>query len=186
MRGWLDSNWLRASAYLVAFAAAFLAGWRERRNARDELDVWPTFWFITAGLFLTMAIGRAAGIGGLVTQLGRSEAFSQGWYDHRRALQVIVAGSVGAIWSIAVLGALWGVPARRRRYVPASIVVFTLICFVGIRLVSLHQIDGLLYRRDVAGLRVDAALELVGVSIAAAVTFWRPRTAPGPLPPPAH
>jgi len=39
------------------------------------------------------------------------------------------------------------------------------MCFVGIRLVSLHQIDGLLERRHVAGVRVGAVLEVVGVSL---------------------
>ena len=175
MFSWLESNWLRAAGYAVVTAAAFLAGWRERRRAPVEADLWPAFWFITAGLFLAMVIGRAADLGGWVTRLGRSEALSQGWYRHRRPLQAVVVGSIGAVWLVSVVAALWKVPGRRRRYLPAAIVVGTLLCFVGIRLVSLHQIDGLLSRREFAGLKVGGVVELFGVSVATAITFWQPR-----------
>jgi len=176
MFGWLGSNWLRVAAYAVAAGAALLAGWRERRRARVEVHIWPTFWVLTAGLFLMMVVGRAANLGGWATSLGRSEALSQGWYLHRRKFQVIAVGSIGAAWFVTVVVALLRVPARRRRYLPAATVVFTLMCFAGIRVVSLHQIDGLLYRRHLAGVKVDAILELFGVAVATAITFWQPRS----------
>lgn len=177
MSGWLGSNWLRVAMYAVAAAAAVLAARRERRRARVEVGLWPTFWLITAGLFLMMVVGRAANLGGLATELGRSEALSHGWYNNRRKVQAVVVGSIGATWFVTVVVALSRVPARRRRYLPAAVIVFTLMCFAGIRLVSLHQVDGLLERRNLAGVKVGAVLELVGVSIATAVTFWQPRSA---------
>jgi hypothetical protein len=64
MSGWRGSNWLRVAAYSVAPVAALLAGRRERGRARAEVGLWPMFWFITAGLFLMMVVGRAANLGG--------------------------------------------------------------------------------------------------------------------------
>jgi hypothetical protein len=175
MSGWLESSWLRVAAYSVAAGAALVAGLRERERARVEVGVWPTFWFLTAGLFVIVAVGRAADLGQWVTQLGRGEAVSHGWYHHRRKVQVALVGAIGATCLVTVVVAMFRLPARRRRYLPAAVVVFTLMCFEGVRLVSLHQIDALLYRRHIGGVEVGTILELIGVSIAVAITFWQPR-----------
>jgi hypothetical protein len=176
MSGWLGSNWLRVVAYAVAAAAALLAGVRERRRSGVEDGVWPTFWFVTAGLFLLVVLARATDLGGWATALGRDEAVAHGWYSHRRKVQALVVGSIGVAWFLVVVAALLRFHVRRRRYLPAAIVVFSLMCLAGIRLVSLHQIDAVLYRRSIAGLKVGALMELVGVLVAVAVTFWRPRS----------
>jgi hypothetical protein len=176
MSGWLGSNWLRVVAYAVAAACALLAGVRERLRSGVEDGVWPTFWFVTAGLFLLVVLARATDLGGWATALGRDEAVAHGWYSHRRKVQALVVGSIGVAWFLVVVAALLRFHVRRRRYLPAAIVVFSLMCLAGIRLVSLHQIDAVLYRRSIAGVKVGALMELVGVLVAVAVTFWRPRS----------
>jgi hypothetical protein len=183
MLRWADSNGLRIAGYAVAALASFLAGQRERRRARTNPNLWPTFWFLTGALFLFMAIGRATDLAGWATSLGRDEALTQGWYDHRRKFQALAVGSLGAIWFVTVGLALWRVPERRRRYLPAAVVSFTLMCFAGIRLVSLHQVDSVLYRREIAGSQVGGLLELAGIAVAIAVTFWQPPALnpPGPV-----
>jgi hypothetical protein len=184
---WLGGNWLRVAAYALAAAAAFWWGWRERRRRAEDPSLWPTFWFMTGGLLLLMAIGRGTDIGDWAAALGRREAVARGWYDQRRALQALAVGSVGVIWLIVVVVALWSVPARRRRYLPAALVVFSLLCFVGARAVSLHQVDSLLYRRQIQGVQIGALLELTGIVIAILViTCWhpRPRAVATPAPPP--
>jgi hypothetical protein len=177
MAGWLDSKWLGIAGYTVAAVATLLTGRREHRLADVETDLWPTFWFLAAGVLFAMAMGRAGDIGGLLADLGRREARAGRWYDERRTYQAIVVGAVGAIWLITVTTALWRVPERRRRYLPMVLVMFTLMCFAGIRLVSLHQVDSLLDHHRIGGVRVGTVVELVGLSIAIAMTFWQPRPA---------
>ncbi len=172
MGGGLDANWLRIFGYLVAGAAAVVVGRRERHLARSDLSLWPAFWFLTGGLLFIMALGRATDVGDWISQLGRQQALASGWYAHRRKYQAIVVGSVGAIWFVSVVVALWQVPERRRRYLPAAIVVFSLMCYAGARLVSLHQVDGLLYRRDLGGVKFDAVFELVGLAAAIVAILW--------------
>ncbi len=84
MAAWLDTGWLRLVGYLAAALTAVIAGWREHKHTNVEPDLWPSFWFLTAGLFAAMAVGRATDLGYLATQLGRSQARSQGWYVNRR------------------------------------------------------------------------------------------------------
>jgi hypothetical protein len=178
MAGWLDSNGLRVAAYLLVAVASLVVGLRERRWVASNPNLWPWFWYLTAALFVAMALGRATDIGDLATALGRNEAFTHGWYAHRRRIQSVVVGTLAGVWFVVVSIALWRVPERRRRYLPAAIMAFTLVCFAGIRLVSLHQIDGLLYRRQIAGAKFGAVVELVLLALALAATLWQPGAAP--------
>jgi hypothetical protein len=174
MLEWVDSDGVRVAAYLIATAVALAMWAREHRRVRSTPSLWPGFWLLTAAVFLAMAIGRAADLGGLATEFGRSEARSQGWYNDRRRIQAVVIGLLGATWLVVVAVSLVKVPARRRRYLPAALAVFTLMCFVAIRLVSLHQVDSLLYRRQIAGAQVGTVVELALLAIAAALTAWPP------------
>ena len=186
MVAWLGGNWLRVAAYALAAALAFWAGWRERSRRHDDPTLWPTFWFMTGALLLLMAVGRGTDIGDWAAALGRREAVARGWYDQRRGLQAVAVGSVGVIWLVVVVVALWRVPERRRRYLPAAIVVFSLMCFVGVRAISLHQVDSLLYRRQIKGAQIGALMELAGIVVAILViALWNPRSRSVPPPPAA-
>jgi hypothetical protein len=174
--GWVDSNWLRVVAYGLAAAAALHAGMREqrRRPHAPSREIWPAFWFLTAGLLAVMALARAADIGELVSEFGRRTARDEGWYEIRREYQAAAVATVGAIWFVAVVVAVWRVPERRRRYLPAALVVFTLFCFAGIRIISLHQVDSLLYNHPIRGVRIVAIVELTGVALTILATYWYP------------
>jgi hypothetical protein len=171
---WADSDGGRVLAYMVATAVALLAWWREHRRGRSDPGLWPTFWLLSAAFFFAMAAARATDLGGLATELGRSEAMAHGWYADRRRFQALGAVLVGAGWLVTVAVALWRVPARRRRYLPAALSMLTLMCFIGVRLISLHQIDSLLYRRQLGGAQFGAVVELVLLAIAVVLTAVPP------------
>ena len=174
MLSWVDSDNVRVGAYLVAALVALITWARERRRVGANPSLWPTFWLLTAAVFLVMAVGRAADLGDLLTRIGRNEAYAQGWYDNRRKIQAVVVGGVAAVWVVTVAVALWRVPARQRRYLPAAIAVFTLMCFVGVRTISLHQIDAVMYHRDIAGAQIGTLGELGLLAIAMLLTAWPP------------
>ncbi len=176
----LDSNAVRVLAYLVAGIVCLPVWWRERVQRREERrDLWPLFWLLSAALLLVLAVGRI-GLGDLLSDLGRRTAREEGWYQTRRGLQAAVVGSVAAIWGIAVIVAIWRVPERRRRYLPAAVVLSGLVCFAAIRLVSLHHIDTLLYRRDIGGVRIVAVVEIIGVALFLVTVFLSQRRTPTP------
>jgi uncharacterized membrane protein len=174
MAGVLDSNAFRVLGYVFAAVICVLTGWRERVHVRSERhDLWPTFWYLSAVLLLVLAVGRV-GLGDLLSDFGRHTAREEGWYQTRRKLQAVVVGSFAAAWGIAVLVAIWRVPERRRRYLPAAIVISGLVCFAAIRLVSLHQVDTLLYRRDIGGVHIVAIVETIGIALVLLSTLWNP------------
>ena len=185
MVGGLEAGWVRVVAYLVAATAALWAGWRERPHRRDNPDLWPTFWFLTAGLLLVMGLARLGDVAGWLADLGRQEALSEGWYEGRRSYQALAIALLGFVWFVAVVVVLWRVPERRRRYLPMALVMFTIAAFAGVRMISLHQADALLYRRGIAGVQFSALIELSLLVLATLATFWQPPLA-ATSPPPAE
>ncbi len=170
----LNSNSLRVVAYLIVAAACAVVGRAERRVIQNSgLDLWPTFWFLTAGMLTVMALARATDLAELLTALGRSEARSSGWYEARRPIQAAVVISVSVGWFLSVAVAIWRVPERRRRYLPAAIVVFSLICFAAIRMVSFHYVDAFLYNHPIVGVRIGSIVELGGVALALVAALRR-------------
>lgn len=181
----LDSNALRVVAYGLVALLAVSWGVRERRwIAVHHVDWWPFYWFMSAALLVVIGVGRAGALGDLISEIGREQARSNGWYDTRRSLQAAVVIAVAVVWFLGVAVAVLRVPPRRRRYLPHVILLSTIIAFAAIRLVSLHQIDTVLYRRDVAGVRIVALVELSLLAATALVTvttarFPRNSAAPG-------
>jgi hypothetical protein len=171
--GWLDSTWSVATAYVVLVLVAIGLGRTERlrRRAVPASTLWPAFWFMTAALLIAMALGRVTDTGQLISDIGRQQARSQGWYNGRRSIQAVVIGGIALVWFSVVLTSIWRVPERRRRYLPTAIGVFTLCCYAGIRVISLHQVDAVLHNRNINGLTVGNAAELVilALTVAAAI-----------------
>jgi len=88
-----------------------------------------------------------------------------------------VIAALGGALVAAVTIALGKVDATRRRYLPEAIVVLALAAFAAVRLVSLHQVDALLYRRRIEGVKVDAVIELAVLAVATVIPLRRPREA---------
>lgn len=155
---WADSNAIRVLGYVTVGALMLLAYRNERRRAGELDEVWPGFWALTGVFVLAMAAARAVEAGDLVSSLGRDAAGS--WYESRRPIQAAVVGVVGVIWFVIVAVSLWRTPERRRRYLPVGLLVVTLAGFAAVRVISLHQIDSILYRTHIGGVRVSTFVEL--------------------------
>jgi hypothetical protein len=180
----LNSGTLRALGYLAVAVLAVVAGILEQRAPdREQRQLWPVYWLLTALVLLTAGIAHLGHLGDIIAGIGRSQARSAGWYGSRRGIQAAVVVWVSAVWFVAVLVAIWRVPPRRRRYLSSAIAVFTLLAFVAIRIVSLHQIDSLLYRRGVRGVRFVALIELTLLGIAAWTALVCCRSATSGSPP---
>jgi hypothetical protein len=158
---WADSTTFAVVLYAIAGVTAVALGVAERRHgSAADPRLWPVFWFTTGALLLSMAVARASNASEFLTDIGRSQARSEGWYETRRVLQAWVIGIVTAAWGLTVVFAVWRVPERRRRYLPTAIAVFTLVCFIGIRMISLHQVDAVLHDHDLGGVTLGAVVEI--------------------------
>ena len=171
----LDTDGFRFACYLVASLTALVACASELRvrSQTANRSLWPTFWLLEAILLTAMGVAMTIDAADSLTDIARSRARSDSWYLDRRSLQVPVVASIGAVWIVSTVVAIWRVPPRRR-YLPSAALVGTLMSFAAMRTVSLHHIDTLLYRRSVGGVRIVAVVEialLVATTIAAAVSI---------------
>ncbi len=171
MLGWADVDWLRAAGYLAVAALCLVVG---KLDNPSVPGYWRAFWPLTAALLAAMAVGRFGDVGGALIELARDEASADGWYPERRRFQALVVGAIGAAWLIAVCVACLRIPERRHRYLRVVLVVMTLCAFVAVRLVSLHQIDSVLHRRHVAGMRVGTWTEYALTLVLAVVVIAAP------------
>jgi hypothetical protein len=181
---WLNLAWWAVFGYVAIVVLMLILGYTEiaKRRAGTSINIWPAFWFATAALLVAMTLGRASDAGDLLSDLGRRRASAEGWYEARRSLQAGVVGSIAAIWGIVVMVAIWRVPERRRRYLPTALAVFTLVCFAGIRMISLHQVDALLYNHDIGGVTIRAVIELLLLAVTMVVAAWQLRAHAQPRP----
>ena len=168
-----DAEGWRVLAYLMVAGVALLAYRRERR-CDQSAAAWPTFWLLSAGLLLVMAVGRAGHVGAWLVDVVRDRAVDRGWYEDRRSLQAAIVALVGGGWLVTVVFECWRVPERRRRYLPAGLALTTLGAFAAVRIVSLHQIVRVLQHRFEAGIRVGTLMELALIAIVAILIVGSP------------
>lgn len=107
-------------------------------------------WVLVGLAFGALALMRIAGLEEIVRDLLRNELRLEGGYDQRRALQRPLAFAVIAVVAGLFAWGLWHQwrSAQGRRNM-ALFVAFaaltTMVMLLGLRIVSLHQIDVLLY-----------------------------------------
>lgn len=172
----LDSGSLRVVGYLAVGTVAMIRFGLEQRVAKPRPPAsWPFYWLLSALLLFFLGLSRATSLGGLIADLGRDQARSEGWYDARRTVQAFTVIAVIAVWFIGVVVAVWRVPPRRRRYLPSVVSISTLVAFAAVRMVSLHHIDTLLYRRGVGHVRFVAVIELMLLAATFAMIVLVPR-----------
>jgi hypothetical protein len=174
----LNSNGLRALAYLLAGALCFAASMRAPADADDRTQrLVRAFWLALAAMLVVLAFSRMFDLGPWLTDRGRDVAERQGWYDERRRLQSRAVQAVLLVGGFGVLvGVLWFFRAAYREHPLAFIASVYIVCFVLVRAISLHQVDSVLYNHPVEGVRVNALLELAGIGLmmlAAAVPLVR-------------
>jgi uncharacterized membrane protein YjfL (UPF0719 family) len=166
----LNGDALRIGAYLVAAAGCIVVALRASVSRHDRRAA-VVFWGCVAAVMLVLALGRFTELGPWLTERGRHIAEWQGWYDDRRDIQETAVFALIALGGAAVAaGLIWSARASSREHPLAVTAVVYLVTFVGVRAISLHQIDRVLYTERAVGIRPNGVLELAGsVLLAAAV-----------------
>jgi hypothetical protein len=160
---WLDSGGVLAGAYVAAALTCLVVGVLERRAGRAD-RWWPTFWFGTAAVLGAVGLARAGKLETVISRAGRARAHAEGWYAGRRHLQVDFIAFLAICLVLVVALAVWRTRPSRRHCLPVAVAVLSLLTFLVIRLVSLHQVDRVLDHR-VHGVRAGSLLELGGAAI---------------------
>src|SRR5213595_770462 len=83
--------WLITFAYFVAAGLCFWAGRKEKSQSLGRARRWnaPIFWFTLCGLLVALGFNKQLDLQSDLTEVGRSMAKSEGWYENRRVFQGI-------------------------------------------------------------------------------------------------
>jgi hypothetical protein len=172
------AGWLTTAAYLLASVLCWRAHQVSRRwsPAGGTIAV-PRLWQLLAAAMLALGINKQLDLQTMFTELGRTLAIDQGWYERRRAVQAIFVAMLligGAVAAVAVARLARRQPPQMRL---ALVGVVLLICFILLRASSFHHLDRLL-GRSLGGLGLNSVLELGGIGCVAlsalsALRNWR-------------
>jgi hypothetical protein len=188
-------GWLTVLAYFVTAWLCLRAFNTEKRGPKGPYrqtipallrvlrKSWPdppilarraALWLFLAIVFVCLAINKQLDLQSLLTQVGRTLAHQQGWYDQRRLAQAILVGVVliAGVAGLATLG--WLVRGQLSDFrLPLAGLTF-IVVFVVIRATSFYHVDRLI-GFELRGVRMNWVLELTGIGIVAVGAIRRQR-----------
>ena len=163
-------GWVTVAAYIVAallcwrcasragLGGSYRAGCGERAT-----------WLLLAAAMLFLGVNKQLDLQSWVTQVG--EDFVRAHHLSKRAAQTSFAVGVLAAGVAALAVVLWLARRVLRRMALALVGVLFLVCFVAVRLVSLHSVDRMLGTRF-AGAKLNWILELAGIACVGLCAWW--------------
>jgi FtsH-binding integral membrane protein len=163
---------------VVAYAAASWLCFHLRSRCSPPADALQrkerAYWGFLSLVLLFLCINKQLDLQTAATELFRGLARRQGWYEHRRALQVAFIGTLLLGLSIggAVLFAVARKLPRATRWAAGGLVVIAV--FVLVRAASFHNIDRLLGER-LLHFKLNWILELGGIAMVLAAGVRRAR-----------
>lgn len=165
------AGWLTVVAYFAAAAASLRAAQVARISQGQPRRI-VLFWVCVAMFTLCLGVNKQLDIQSLLTDMARLIAKQNGWYAHRRLVQISAIGMISTTGSAFLIWLLFFFRKAANQVRAASVGLCLVICFVVVRAASFHHVD-VLISRDLYGLPWNAILELPGITliIAAAIVF---------------
>jgi hypothetical protein len=167
----MNTDWLAFVVYGVAIGMSVIATLVAADDKHPHLarrSLWP---LLTVVLLVLVTL-KVLDVQSTLVGEGRDIARLLGWYGERRLAQgaaiVLLAGVSFVFYRLAASG------VDEVDYALPLAAIFALCAFAAIRSVSLHQVDSLLYRTDLAGMQTHRLIEdgltfVVAASAAASI-----------------
>lgn len=164
-------GWVTVVLYLFATIGCWRCANRlhlyNRHGARELLA-----WRFISVLFLALGINKQLDLQTALTEVGRVLAFSEGWYEQRRAVQVVFIISVAITCVLTAITLLvWARDSPAPTWLALVGSTFVL-GFVIIRAASFHHIDRFI-GNQILGLRWNWVLEMGGIVLVLLASIWR-------------
>lgn len=158
------SGWTATAGYVAAALSSWVAARRSSGPRRCTARQERYFWLSAAIFMAAMAANKQLDLQTLLTDMLREQARHSGWYEQRRAYQLLFLQTSGAVLGTSCLALLWLV---RRQGIGAFVGAAGLICtaaFVAIRAASFHHHD-VVGRLEVVGIRLHVLLEFACIGL---------------------
>lgn len=164
---------------VVAYVGTAVICWRAARLGALRMDAslsrhHVAFWTILSIVLALLAVNKQLDLQTLITDVGRTLARQQGWYDQRSVVQMAFIGIVATVCLVSLVAFVWCMRDIARRHVLAIVGLTFLLGFILIRASSFHHMDRLIGATFV-GLRMNWIFELGGIGLVcvSAIRAWR-------------
>ncbi|MEC8652581.1 MAG: hypothetical protein VXY92_08465 [Planctomycetota bacterium] len=158
------AGWVTVAAYFAAAATCWCARSQARRErAQGAGHASSRFWAAASVGLAARGLNKQLDLQTALTELGRVLAREQGWYEHRRVVQLAF---ILIVLSVVAVACRWLFRAAREdlsRLWLAMVGAAALCGFVAIRATSFHHVDVCLWVDLFCGLRMNVLLELSGI-----------------------
>lgn len=134
------------------------------RAARRSADARLTLLWLVFSLILgALTLNKQLDLQTALTEAARAVAHAQGWYEHRRIVQVAFIGFLGLGAAVVSLFTIWLIRPVLRRVRITLLGGVLLVAFIAIRGASFHHLDELL-GGELGGTRIHRLLELAALT----------------------
>lgn len=169
------TGWMTIGCYYLTAVMCFLRYWRLKTH-RPHATRKPAI-FIWSGLSLllcALGVSKQLDLHNQLTGLGRSLAYTLGWYEQRRIVQVVFIALVALAFVSSVKIIVTHFPRTSRRHRLALLGTMFLTSFIITRAASFHHLDTLLHWH-LGSISINWILELGGISLIAIAAGWNVR-----------
>jgi hypothetical protein len=172
-------GWITVLGYLVCAVLCFRQF--RRVGGRPANRGLLVFWAVLTGALVLLGINKQLDLQTWLTLSGRRLAVEQGWYDHRRLVQMIFVAAI-ALAGFASFWLMWRIARAHGRELWLPLAGFVLlVCFVVVRAASFHHVDQLI-NFQIAGVRMNWVFELSAIGIIM-LGAWQPAARRTPFKP---
>ena len=153
-------GWITVIVYFIVAVICLKAAFTTIQNNKQTTEKSiKTFWIFLTLFLVALGINKQFDFQSLLTQIGRDISVEQGWYKHRRIVQMYFVSMIGTIGIIALT---FLIKTYHNTYSSIKITLagcITLFVFIVIRASSFHHIE-LLIDMKLFGIKVNWLLEL--------------------------
>ncbi len=164
------TGWVTVGCYFLTSVLCFRRYWRLKAHRRPAIFLWSGL----SLLLCALGVSRQLDLHNLFTGLGRSLAYTQGWYDQRRGVQVVFIALVTLAFILSVKLIVTHLPHCTRRHRLALLGTLFLTSFIITRAASFHHLDTLLHWH-LGSMTINWILELWGITLVAIAAGWNVR-----------
>jgi predicted RNA-binding Zn-ribbon protein involved in translation (DUF1610 family) len=146
-------GWLTVVAYLAAVARCMTKA-KESKFFGGNYQ----FWYYLAAFLFLLGINKQLDLQTYFTELMRDRAYTYGWYQYRRPVQIAFIVIIGIGVTVALISMRLFFANSWRRYKITWVGIILLCTFILMRAASFHHFD-LFIGHQVLGLTVNVLLE---------------------------
>jgi hypothetical protein len=165
-------GWVTVLAYFVTAVICLKVAMSEAKREGKWRSREPLFWVLIFCAMLLLGINKQLDLQTWLTLTVRKISRNQGWYEYRRPVQVLFILFLIICSGVACrfIFALGRKKLRQNGFALMGIIFVA--CFVIARAASFHHVD-LFLKSEVAGVRMNWVLELLGIGLILMNALWR-------------